>query len=667
MQSVRQPSLSKSQVNSYRADIDGLRAIAVLAVIFFHINKTLMPGGFVGVDVFFVISGFLISRHIFQDLGRNTFSFLEFYCRRIKRIAPAMLVVVAVTLLAAQYFLLPEDAKIAAKSGTWSVASMANVYFWLFQDGSYFAASSSELPLLHLWSLGVEEQFYLVWPVVAYVAFSLKSRTLLLCLIVAAGASFAFAEIGYAHDRLFTYYMLPARVGEFIVGVVVASLVESGAVRRIGVHLAAPIALLGAMLLTASLLLLSEDSVFPGVLVLPPTVGTAMIILGGSIQFSAVSRMLSLRALTWIGAISYSAYLWHWPLLAFFRYGYGEPGVMAGASLFLLTIMLAWLTYRYVEQPARHFSASNWRPIFSSFFLSSILLLTVSVSLVYFDRWAPAIFSREYLKALATVQARDQPTTQFDYVCQRKKLSDVDILDQRCAIGTGAAPAARVLLIGDSNAAHYVGVIGTFAQQSGFRFRNLEVGSCPPLLVAINPYVDARRVADCTSSQQIWRTALDEADVVIMGGSWNEYQRKAASFLPALFSQVRQMEASGKTVILLGKVPEINGFDRLCNAKALRYPNKNCVAASNLLSDEIVKTNAQLREFAAATDTVRYFDLIGYLCPEGKCSAYTKDGQSLYFDKFHLSMDGSWQVGKAVYGAEGLPSAFQNVPGFTMR
>jgi peptidoglycan/LPS O-acetylase OafA/YrhL len=661
MEFSRQLAGSNTPDKTYRADIDGLRAIAVLAVIFFHINKQLMPGGFVGVDVFFVISGFLITRHIFNDLGRGTFSFLQFYCRRIKRIAPAMLVVLAVTLLAAQFLLLPEDAKIAAKSGVWSVASMANVYFWLFQDSSYFAASSSELPLLHLWSLGVEEQFYLVWPVLAWCVFSLRRRTLLIWLSISAAASFGLAESVFALDPSFTYYMLPARAGEFLVGVVAAILVESGITRRIGAHFATPITALGALLLTASLLFLSEGKIFPGLLAIPPTVGTGLIILGGTVRFNGISRLLSFKALTWVGAISYSAYLWHWPLLAFFRYGYGDPGVLAGALLFSLTILLAWLTYRYVEQPGRNIAAVKWRPILGSFIATSLVVAMLAASFVYVDRLPPSWRSSEYATALAAVRGLDLSTERFDYVCQRKQLSDADSTDKHCAMGSGDEEARHVLLMGDSNAAHFVGVVGAFAQQSGFRFLNLEAGSCPPLLTDISAFVSVKRLAACRASQQVWRKALLDAKVVIMGGTWNEYQSASAAFLPALFVQVQQLEASGKTVILMGKIPVINSFDRLCREKALRYPNRHCIAGPNAMSEEIAATNAQLEHFAAASRTVRYFDINAYLCPQGMCSAYSKQGDLLYFDKGHLSTAGSWEVGKAIYADGGLPPAFQDL------
>ena len=185
MKARSSPSPLIPAVLGYYPDIDGLRALAVLAVIVFHINKGLLPGGFVGVDVFFVISGYLISAHIFSSAARSQFSFTDFYFRRVRRIAPAMLLVIAVTLLLAQYLLLPDDAKGAAKSAVWSLAPLTNVYFWLFQDVGYFAGSSSELPLLHLWSLSVEEQFYLLWPGLAVLLWRLPAQARPLVLMIA--------------------------------------------------------------------------------------------------------------------------------------------------------------------------------------------------------------------------------------------------------------------------------------------------------------------------------------------------------------------------------------------------------------------------------------------------------------------------------------------------
>ncbi len=305
---------------NYRTDIDGLRALAVLSVIVFHISAVALPGGFAGVDIFFVISGYLITLHIVSEVDQGRFSLAEFYRRRIKRIAPAMLVVVAATFAAAQSLLRPEDAEKVAESALWSLASLANVYFWLFQDTGYFAAASEEQPLLHLWSLGVEEQFYIIWPLVL-MAVGARRRGRAFVGIAAAVmiGSFALGQWVFAAHPSFAYYMLPTRAGELLIGALLAHAVHGGA-RPPSRGVAEAAAWIGLVLVVGSLFLLSEHRVFPGWQAVPPTLGTGLLIYAGLDGRTLTARFFSLRPLVAVGLVSYSAYLIHWPILSFMRY-----------------------------------------------------------------------------------------------------------------------------------------------------------------------------------------------------------------------------------------------------------------------------------------------------------------------------------------------------------
>ena len=218
----------------YRPDIDGLRAIAVLSVIVFHIWPDALPGGFVGVDIFFVISGYLITLQILRDLASGQFSIGGFYRRRIKRIAPAMMAMLLATIIAAEFLLRPADAEAVSRSGLWSLLSLANVYFWLSEDESYFAASTDEIPLLHLWSLGVEEQFYILWPLVLlFLARHMQMRAGYIVMATLIAASFAFGQYFYPVDPSFVFYMLPSRVAELMLGAVAAMLVIRHETRQV--------------------------------------------------------------------------------------------------------------------------------------------------------------------------------------------------------------------------------------------------------------------------------------------------------------------------------------------------------------------------------------------------------------------------------------------------
>lgn len=654
---MSQPSFKTSSV--YRPDIDGLRAIAVLSVILFHIDKTLMPGGFVGVDIFFVISGFLISRNILQDLEGGRFSIVDFYRRRIKRIAPPMLLVIGITVVAGQLLLLPEDAKKTAVSALWSLLSLANVYFWLNQDTGYFAAASAETPLLHLWSLGVEEQFYLVWPLILIAAYRpQRAKIFFFAAVAFATISFFLAESLFKRDPAFVYYMLPTRAGELLVGAIVALAVLKEAGRKVPKGLVTPMAALGFALLGASLFAIREENVFPGLLAVPPTFGAALLIFARHCGDNFVSRGLAFKPLVLIGLISYSSYLWHWPLLAFYRYGHGSIDGLAGSVLFVSTLLLAWLTYRFVERPARLAAASSILIFLRQYIVPAGALACVSLAAWKFDGFGLRWLSDDYKSKLVATRQETLPAYSYPYVCQRQKITQEDAVDDRCLIGLNVAAAPRVILWGDSNAAHYIGMLGTFAKNAGFQFRNLEVGSCPPIFIDPQKFVTAKRLTDCRDSIAVIRPVIETFDTIIVSANWTSYQERSDTFLSTFFDTVRTLTQNGKVVILLGKAPLIPHYDRRCREKALSYPLLNCPSSSIPLAGDIADINAKLQEFARGTANVRYFEVTPYLCPQGLCSAFDSRGRPLYYDPSHLSMTASWQLGNAIWEQSGLPPAF---------
>jgi peptidoglycan/LPS O-acetylase OafA/YrhL len=648
---------------SYRPDIDGLRAIAVLSVILSHIDKILLPGGFIGVDIFFVISGYLISKHILQDIERDCFSVLDFYRRRVKRIAPPMLLVVLIATAVAQLILIPEDAARLADSALWSLLSLSNVYFWLHQDTGYFAAASNQLPLLHLWSLGVEEQFYIVWPLLLMLLYRIpKARTFFIVTAAVALSSFAFGQIWFSRDALFTYYMLPTRAGELLLGALVALVVIHQAELRVPTKAIGPMTIVGLILIAGSLLLISDNVVFPGLLAIPSTLGTALLILAGHCApTNPISRVLALKPLVWIGLVSYSAYLWHWPLLAFYRYGHAEIGLIAGSVMLVVTFALAWLSYRLIETPGRASRASVWRIFSFQYVVPAAGIALFALTSTHFKGYGLQWNSDDYKSQLEGLRERTKAAFQFDYVCQRKRVSIADTVEKRCVIGTDSTMAPQAILWGDSNAAHYIGVIGVFAREAGFRFRNIEVGSCPPLQGDPSPFVSADRLSDCQSSSVSIMAAVKSFDTVIISASWSNYQKTSDGFLDLFFSEARALAGAGKKVILMGKAPLITGYDRRCSEKALRYPLLQCSMATAPPNPDVTHANQRLKEFAENTPNVSYFDVAPYLCSDSACSAFNGNGRPLYFDRHHLSLPGSWELGEAILRRDGVPAAFQHV------
>lgn len=340
------------RLNSYRPDIDGLRAFAVLAVVVFHINREWLPGGFVGVDIFFVISGYLITGILHRNILQGGFSFSEFMMRRALRILPATLVMVFTVVIFGALFMLPLDATSISESAVASVFSLANVYFWLFLDHGYFAPTSDYVPLLHLWSLGVEEQFYIVWPWLLLLLTRLKWIGFALAFMLAA-CSFWLGDYYVMRDQSFAYYMLPSRAGQLLVGGGLYFMLLNFQRVNWPRHLGSVVGLAGMSILFASVLLLVEEE-HPGFVSIIPVIAAAAVIAAGAFGANPVSMLLSKRLPVAIGLISFSLYLWHWPILAFYRYAYGELDFYGGFVCVVIMLGSAIVSYKFVEGPFRN-------------------------------------------------------------------------------------------------------------------------------------------------------------------------------------------------------------------------------------------------------------------------------------------------------------------------
>ena len=364
----------------YRPDIDGLRAIAVLAVIFyhFHVFPGLIKGGFIGVDIFFIISGYLISTIIFDNLERGSFSFIDFYSRRINRIFPALLLVLVTCLAFGWFALLGDEYKQLGKHVAAGAGFVSNFVFW--NESGYFDNSAETKPLLHLWTLGIEEQFYIVWPLLLWTAWKGKFNLLTLTLVIAT-ISFALNIKGLRSDAVATFYSPQTRFWELLIGSILAyfTLYKPNAwttkTQKLNTYLNAIIytksaqanentlrnvqSFLGVALISAGLLIINKGSHFPGTWALLPTLGAVLIISAGS-QAWLNRVLLSNRVLVWFGLISFPLYLWHWPLLSFARIVESEtPSKNIRIAAIIISIVLAWLTYKFIEKPVRFSKFGN--------------------------------------------------------------------------------------------------------------------------------------------------------------------------------------------------------------------------------------------------------------------------------------------------------------------
>ncbi len=333
----------------YRADIDGLRAIAVLSVVGFHVFPFWVKGGFIGVDVFFVISGFLISSIIFGSLERNSFSFVEFYSRRIKRIFPALLLVLIATFALGWFALLADEYKQLGKHIAGGAGFISNILLW--NESGYFDSAAATKPLLHLWSLGIEEQFYIVWPLLLWVAW--KQRLNLLTVTIVIGLiSFALNIGRVGSDTVAAFYSPQTRFWELLVGSILAyiTLYKRDTIAKFNHSISNAVSFFGAALIATGMLVISKEQAFPGWWAVLPTTGVVLIISAGSNAW--LNRVvLSNRVLVWFGLISYPLYLWHWPLLSFAVIAQITMHNRERIAAVLISIALAWLTYKLIEKP----------------------------------------------------------------------------------------------------------------------------------------------------------------------------------------------------------------------------------------------------------------------------------------------------------------------------
>ena len=367
--SAQQPHLSHQK---YRPDIDGLRAVAVLAVVAFHSFPSWVRGGFIGVDIFFVISGYLISTIIFENLDKGTFSFTEFYARRIKRIFPALLLVLIACFAFGWFALLADEYKQLGKHIAAGAGFISN--FTLWNEAGYFDNSAETKPLLHLWSLGIEEQFYIVWPLLLWFAWKRKFNLLVITIIVAI-ASFVLNIKGIKHDMVATFYSPQTRFWELLSGSLLAwvTLYKKDTFSNInfkldyllsrivytekqeadGKRLSNILSFIGLLLLVYGFWRINKELSFPGKWALVPVLGAVLIITAGSKAW--VNRtILSNKVAVWFGLISYPLYLWHWPILSFARIIESEvPSRNILIVAVVLSILLAWLTYKLIERPLR--------------------------------------------------------------------------------------------------------------------------------------------------------------------------------------------------------------------------------------------------------------------------------------------------------------------------
>ncbi|HEY3256317.1 MAG TPA: acyltransferase family protein [Polyangiaceae bacterium] len=603
----------------HRKDIDGLRAIAVLSVVLFHLGfSERIGGGFVGVDVFFVISGYLITGILEKDIELGRMSLVEFYNRRVRRIFPALFVVHVFCLIASSIVLFPDAAKAVGHDVLRSLAFVSNVAF-ARADG-YFNQSSKVAPLLHTWSLSVEEQFYIGLPLTLLALARVPRWARLAVLASLAVLSFLAAEVALGVDARGAFYFVQYRAWELLVG----SLLALEAVPRVrSRRLAEALGVLGLALILWAVLRIDEATPFPGHWALPPCLGALMLLHSGSEVETLTARVLGSAPLRWVGVVSYSLYLWHWPLIALYNARYPTLTNRARVAILLLALLASVISYRYVERPFR--SKPYRRSARTTLALAASAMALVAVLAV----------------GLPVAAARLHPTEEMADAALKYLKYNAEIGAGTCFLHSGfddarlfrrdiclkLVPGCRsVLIMGDSHAAHFVEAFK--ARHAKDCFLQVTASGCE----AVRQGSGSKR---CT---RLFSEIFDDwlpshrINTIILAGRWPR------ATLPQLQNTIDYLKPMVDRVVVLGPVVEYDQpFPQLLAESILAKDPS--LSARHLVSAQR-RTDRYFAEQLASSGA-DYFSVYDATCPAGECTQWAAPGVPMQYDAHHLTLQGA--------------------------
>ena len=662
-----QPQIAERARLRYRPDIDGLRAIAVVPVVLYHYRVPGFSGGFVGVDVFFVISGYHITALIHGEMREGEFSILGFYERRARRILPALFAVIAASFLAATFLFFPRDLMRFAESAAATALFGSNFDFWL-QSG-YFDVGAELKPLLHTWSLAVEEQFYVVFPALLLALHSRKRSTLLAFVVSLAVLSFGLSVWAVRHTPDAAFYLAPTRTWELMLGAILALAVirlpDQPLVRD-------ALALTGLALIGWAIFTFDAATPFPGENALFPCAGAALILLAGEDGGGGLAtRALSLGPIVFVGLISYSLYLWHWPLFVFATYLKGGAiGAEESELLIAASVGLAVLSWRTIERPFRAGRHLVERPqLFRLAGAATATTLVLSGAL-YASDGLPGRFPPN----VQTILAEAFDAEPLRHQCFNRTPEEVERGDY-CIIGDPSAARPSFLLWGDSHADAVLPGVDLAAERAHRKGIFIGHGRCPPLLNLMLTDEPTDRCARL-NNDTLKLIEAKAIPLVILAARWAYYERgegygvdqsetrrlidlmpspgeaqnQHAVFVRVLTRTVEALQRAGKKVVLVDPIPEVG----------VAVPEALARAALGRGGGDIRLTTAAY--YARAGDVRADFDALResygvtivdpaqLLCREGRC-AVEAQGRPLYVDHHHLS----------VFGADRLSPLFQQV------
>jgi peptidoglycan/LPS O-acetylase OafA/YrhL len=622
----------------YRSDIDGLRAMAVLPVIFFHAGFLLFQGGFVGVDVFFVISGYLITSIILSSLELNTFSLKSFYINRARRLLPSLLFMLSICIPMALLILLPNDIIFFFKSVLATLFFFSNILFW--SQTGYFGSAAELEPLIHTWSLGIEEQYYLIFPIFLMFLWRFRKNIIFSSLLIIMCLSFFLAAVGpdmFNFSRTTAYFMLPTRGWEILLGAVAAILASKSQLINIHILFSNFLVTLGMLMILAPIFFFSENTPYPGPYTLIPTLGTFLILLFNT-QKTLVHYFLSLKFLVYVGLISYSLYLWHQPLLALSRnFLMVHLPLHITFAAIISSFLMAIFSYHIVESPFR--SKKKIQDKKFLFIVGISILVLVSISILGISKKG---FAESYYKKLSpqskifltyldykntSIYKEEYSDGKCFYDSQKNSFEEFNI--ENClAIQTSQS---NILLMGDSFAAHYSGALKREYPEVNF----LQATStyCKPLI---------NEIANNSCSELFNYIFLDfipsnNIDAIILSGRWDPEDILGIQETLAFLKQF------DVTIFLIGPSPEFaTDVPRILAKLNNQLDAKQ--ATLNFASTKILATNTDLSKILLSNKDAKFLNSYNALCDQSDCTILTPEGVPIIFDYGHFTAEGASYV-----------------------
>lgn len=634
----------------------------MVSVILYHAGYSLFSGGFIGVDVFFVISGFLIGSILFNELERGNFSYVKFLERRARRILPALTLVLAITVLLGALILFPDDFKRLGASLSATAAFASNILFW--NQTGYFDAVSEYKPLIHMWSLAVEEQFYIFFPPALLLLWRYARTRLWWILAAITLASFALAELTVRVSPDTAFFLPHSRAWELLTGVLAAHYVRqsSGAFCRKARELAS---LFGITMVLASIILLDDSMPFPGATAVPSILGTVLIILFAGPD-TLTHKVLSIRPMVGIGLISYSAYLWHQPIFAFFRHLYiPDPHNIAAPILIVITMILAYLSWKFVEAPFRDRTRFNQKKIFT---WSCAALATTFIGglALYFSSGLPWRFSEEVVQLAQTRERLKSPT---DNCTLRIRKED----DLRAQVEGCYVPGNTLYLIGDSHAHALSYALRAEADRNGITLIVLSESACAPIPEASSP----KQSKNCDLLKQQMRALTRTFPApVILASRWRLFtsgetydnREGGLEFGPkmpmiqdgklvdqpvALVEAALTDWANDVPLVVVDNIPEAGWLVKQVMARRMQMgsnqtkPLSTSYAVYKSANRDIIAMFDRLEQDRA----ISIFRTAPLVCDEltGRC-LNERDGEPLYYDDDHPDLPYAKDIAAGIFG-----------------